>query len=318
MKVARSILVALAVALSAFLPVREARAGDRPQALTDAIAVHPGATCVDATALAEEVGTWLGSETVDADVWVRVEGSPDDSRIVSFEMGRGQQLLARRRFAPGPERCEHLQAVVGLAIALAIKVSLLDELVGPPPEKPAPERSPLDPQPWALGGDALMAFGVLPGAAFGASAHVERAIPPNFVLRLGLLGLASWDQRFGSTPGAFDTQIVAARFDACVRMEPARRLVVRGCAGLMAGGLLAQGRDFPASRSASTAWTAAANALEVALGLTERWSLGCEGTLVLPLASSRVGVRSATGDVVEARDLSSVGVTVSLGPAYRF
>ncbi len=40
--------------------------------------------------------------------------------------------------------------------------------------------------------------------------------------------------------------------------------------------------------------------------------------LVLPLGGTQVGVLSAAGDVVEARDLTSVGATVTLGPVYRF
>jgi hypothetical protein len=181
-------------ALAAFvvgLSAPEALAESHQRALTDAIDVHPGATCVELAPLAEDVGAWLGADTVDAAVWVRVEGSTDDPRSVSFEMGRGDSVLARRRFAPGPERCEHLQAALGLAIALAIRVSLLDEIVGPRPE-PAPQRPPARAQrPWAVGGGPAVSFGVLPGAALGASLSVERDLPPNFALRLGALGLAT-------------------------------------------------------------------------------------------------------------------------------
>src|SRR5882672_8649630 len=128
----RTILAALSAVVVLLLPTPEALAAGPQRALTDAIQVRPRATCIEATALAEQVGTWLGTDTADADIWVRVEGSGDDSRTVSFEMGRGDRRLHRRRFAPGPERCDHLQAALGLAIALAIRVSLLDEIVAPP------------------------------------------------------------------------------------------------------------------------------------------------------------------------------------------
>ena len=306
----------LGAVLVVFFPAREASSESRRRALTDVIEVRPGATCLEADALAEEVGSWLGAGTADADVWVRVEGSPDDPRTVTFEMGRGEQVLARRRFAPGPERCEHLQAALGLAIALAIRVSLLDEIVGSPrpAEGPVPDTREL----WAVSGGAVAAFGVLPGSALGVSLRAERELPPNFALRLGLLGLAAWDRTFATVPGSYDAETVALRADACVRFGLPRWLAVRGCAGILAGGLLAQGRDLPSSRSASSAWIAAADAIDLTVGLTEHWSLDGEATLVLPFERVQIGVHSTTGDVVEARELSSVGVTMTLGTGYRF
>ena len=311
----RVVLAALGAVVFIF-PAREASSASRQRALTDVIEVRPGATCVEATALAQDVGAWLGAETADADVWVRVEGSPDDPRSVAFEMGRGEQVLARRRFAPGPERCENLQAALGLAIALAIRVSLLDEIVGPPrsPEPSVPQTREL----WALGGGPVAAFGVLPGTALGASIRVERELPPNFALRLGLLGVAVSDRTFATVPGSYDAETVAIRVDTCVRLGLAPWLAARGCAGILAGGLLAQGHDFPTSRSASSAWIAAADAIGMTVGLTDRWSLDGEATLVLPFERIQIGVHSPAGDVVEARDLSSVGVTMMLGTIYRF
>lgn len=306
------VLTALLVVLSA----RDALADNR-RALTDVLDVRPGATCVALAPLAEDVGAWLGADTVDAEVWVRVEGSTDDPRTVSFEMGRGDRVLARRRFEPGPERCENLQAALGLAIALAIRVSLLDEILGPrqesPPARPAEAR-----RPWAVGAGADVSFGVLPGAALGASVLAERDLPPNFALRLGALGLATRDRTFATGPGTFDAEIIAARLDACVRFDFVPRLSGLGCAGLLVGGLFTQGHDFASSRSASSAWIAAASAIGVAIGLADRWSLDGEATLVAPLGHAQVGVLSAAGTVAETRDLSSAGVTLTLGPRYRF
>jgi hypothetical protein len=282
------------------------------------IDVRPGATCVEVTALAEHVGTWLGAETADADVWVRVEGSDDDPRTVAFVMGRGARVLAHRRFEPGPERCDHLQAALGLAIALAIRVSLLDEIVGPR-EEPAPARPAVEAQtPWAVGGGAAVAFGVLQGASIGASVSAEGDLPPNFALRFGALALVARDRTFATTAGSFDAETVAFRIDACVRFDFLPRLSGLGCTGLLAGGQFAQGHDFASSRNASWAWVAAANAIDLAVGLADRWSLSSEVTLIVPIGSTQVGVLSATGNVQEARDLSSAGVTLMLGPLYRF
>jgi hypothetical protein len=312
----RRLLFALAVLVVVF-SAREVLAEGDGKALTDAIDVRPGATCVELAALAEHVGTWLGADTVDPEVWVRVTGSADDPRTVSFEMGRGDRVLARRRFEPGPERCEHLQAALGLAIALAIRVSLLDEIIGPRQEG-VPARPPAEARPWEVGGGVAVSSGVLPGAALGASVSAERDLPPNFALRWGALALATADRTFASGPGAFDAEAIALRLDACVRLAFIPRLSGRVCAGFLTGGVFTQGHDFAASRSASSAWIAAASAIGVALGLAGRWSLDGEATLVAPLGRTQVEVLSAAGTVAETRDLSSAGVTLTLGPFYRF
>ena len=310
-------LAALGVVVSFVVSGRDAFAAGRQRALSEVIHVHPGATCVDADTLTEDVAAWLGTETADADVWVRVHGSPDDARTVSFEMGRGDHVVARRRFSPGPERCDHLQAALGLAIALALRASLLDEMLGPR-EEAAPQGSVQTEGSWAVAGGPVAALGVLPGPALGGALRVERAFPPNFALRLGVMGFAAWDRTFATVAGSFDAETFALRLDACVRVDLAETVAGRVCAGVVGGELLAQGRDFASSRSASSEWLAVANGVEVDVALAGRWALAAEGTLLMPLGSTQVGVLSARGDVVEARDLSSVGVTMMLGPAYRF
>ncbi len=304
----------LSAALALLVTARDARSADRQKAITEVLDVRAGATCIETSALAEQVAAWLDAGTTDADVWVRVAGSPDDPRTVSFEMGRGDRVLAHRRFAPGPERCDHLEATVGLAIALAIRASLLDEIVGPQARPAAPAAR----EPWGIAGGAMAAYGVLPGVALGAGVRVERTLPPNFALRLGVFGLAVWDRTFDTVPGSFDAELLGVRADACVRFDVSAGVAARGCAGLMAGDLLAQGRDFASSRSASSAWLGAAEAAGVAIGLADHWFLDAEATLVVPLGDTRAGIVSTTGDVVEARDLSATGVTMTLGPVYRF
>ncbi|HEX3772655.1 MAG TPA: hypothetical protein VHV30_17370 [Polyangiaceae bacterium] len=300
------------------LPAGEAF-GAAQRALTDAIEVRPGATCVEVATLADQVATWLGSGTADEDIWVRVEGSPDDPRTVSFEMGRGDRRLAHRLFDPGPALCEHLQAALGLAIALAIRVSVLDDIV--------PAREPLEPTAtrklderdrWALGGGVAGAFGVLPGASVGAAVRLERELPPNFVLRLGMLGLAAWDETFAAVSGSFDAQAVAGRLDACVEADVVPRLVARGCAGVLVGGLFSQGQSFASSRSASSGWTAAAGALEAMARISDHWSVDVEASVILPLENTRVRVLDSTGEEVASRDLSGRGVMMTVGPTYRF
>ncbi|HLK41539.1 MAG TPA: hypothetical protein VKU41_32545 [Polyangiaceae bacterium] len=312
--VERRIILAFASAALALIgSSTEAFAAGRQGPLTDVIHVRPGATCVEAATLAEHVAAWLGADTADADVWVRVQGSQDDPRDVSFELGRRDRVLARRRFAPGPARCDHLQAAIGLAIALALRVSLLEELVGPSGEAAFEARSP-----WSVGGGPIVALGVLPGASLGAGLRIERAFPPNFALRVGAMGLGAWDRTFSTVGGSYDAETWAVEVDACVRLDLATGLAAHACVGLLAGELLAQGRDFASSRTASSGWSAVANAVDLDVALADRWALLAGAALVLPLGSTQVGVLSARGDVVEARDLSAIGVTMTLGPLYRF
>jgi hypothetical protein len=291
----------------------DARAERELRPLAEALHVEPGATCVTADALADHVRAWLGSDQVDADVWVRVEGSADDPRVVSFTMGRGGRVLARRRFEPGPDRCENLQAAVGLAIALTLRVSLLDDIVGPAPSAPA-ARSDV----WAAGAEVLASYDVLPGTAVGAAVRVERRLPPNFELRLDLRGLGGWDKAFDHVAGAFDAALFAARLDGCVTFALAGPVGGRECLGFEAGGLFAQGSGFASPRSSVARWLAAADALGVTIDVTPRWSLDATLTLVLPLEHPSIEVRTSSGTVIDSRALATAGAELALGPLYRF
>src|SRR5579872_3627664 len=98
-RVRRLLAVAL-VTTSVALAPRAASADGHSRPLSEALDVEPGATCVTAAALGEHVRAWLGSDQIDSDLWIRVKGSEDDPRDVSFAMGREDQVLARRRFQP--------------------------------------------------------------------------------------------------------------------------------------------------------------------------------------------------------------------------
>lgn len=282
--------------------------------LTDAIHVQPGATCLDVAGLAGEVGTWLASDRVEDDVSVRVEGSPDDERVAWFEVDRGAQVLARRRFDPGPAKCEHLEAMMGLAIALALKVSLVDELTEhqAPPVAPSPE--------WTLGAEAMGAAGVVPGLGAGLWGYLEAAVPPNLVVRAGVVGLAGGSGTFDRVSGEFSAEIAAVRADACVRQPRSAGATVRlgACVGIVGGGLFLEGRGFASSHDAAVPWGAFATALEATIALGARWSIASAIALVLPLGHPTAGAVSSTGGVVDSRDLGTTGVALSVGPAYAF
>src|SRR5882672_1850766 len=74
-----------------------ARAGDpNPvRSVRDAIHLQAGATCLDVAVLVEHVRAWLGATEVDQDLWIDVEGSPKDPRVVTFRTGRGPYPMSQ-------------------------------------------------------------------------------------------------------------------------------------------------------------------------------------------------------------------------------
>ena len=307
--------------LVAFVPM-QAAAADRARPLREAIAVEPGATCLETATLVEHIGSWLGADAVDPDVSIEVRGSPDQPRVVAFRTLRAGHVIANRRFDPGPERCEHLHAALGLAIAMAIKASLIDELAGTPTEaRPPGQEASVDAnRPWAIGTNALVALAVLPDAAYGADLRIERALGHPFGVRLGLLGLASVGERFDGTPGQFDVWLVAPRVDFCVRVELSHRFRAQGCLGLSGGALYAQGRDFAQSQGSLVPWLAAVNGVDFMADLGANWSVDVAATLILPLVRPSIVVRrdSLSGSVAGERSLDARGGFLGVGPVYRF
>jgi hypothetical protein len=315
-------LIALAVGLT-FVPSR-ARADDGARPLREAITVEPGATCLETTALVEDVQSWLGADTVDADVLVDVRGSPEEPRVAGFRMLRGGRVVAVRRFEPGPSRCAQLHAVLGLAIAMALKASILEDIAPTvvPAAVPAPFAAPSDVAPEALGRwatevDALAALAVLPDPAFGIDARIESALTPTLQARLGLLALLAFGETFDA-PGHFNTWLLAPRLDLCAGFGVTRRLRAHGCMGMSVGGLHAQGYGFPSPESTFIRWLAVANELGVTAELSRRWSIAANATLILPVSRNSIVLRDYSDSVLQERDLASVGWIFGLGPVFRF
>jgi hypothetical protein len=310
------------VALSCLLLLASAPkqvcAADRTRPLREAIAVEPGATCLETATLVEHVQSWLGADGADSDVAIEVRGSPDQSRVVEFRTLRAGRAIAYRRFAPGPERCEHLHAALGLAIAMAIRASLVEELAGTAADTRSrvPEGPAEAGRPWAIGANALGALGVLPGAAFGVDVRIERALAHPFHVRVGLLGLAALGETL--TPGQFDVWLLAPRIDLCAGLDLSRRLLGRACMGLSGGGLYAHGHRFPSSQDSLVRWFAAVNGIDLVANLAKSWSLDLAVSVVLPLVRTSIVVRDSSGNVTGERELAPVGGFLGFGPLYRF
>src|SRR5258708_5718318 len=233
--------VGIGFSLLALLAASVAFASEDRKPVREAIDLRAGATCLDGDTLAEHVRTWLGTDTVERELAVEVRGSSDSPRMLEFRTRRGGEVRAYRRFGPGPERCDDLQAAVGLAIAMAIRASLVDELSGSVASGRAREAAPGRRQPWTIAVDAVASLDVLPGPAFGFGVRVERTLTEPFDLRIGLLGLGAPGETFDTTSGHFDVELLAFRLDLGADFDLSHRLRCRPSMGFAAGGLAAQG-----------------------------------------------------------------------------
>jgi hypothetical protein len=306
------------------LAARRASADEPAHSLRDAIRVEPGATCLDAATLVEHVASWVGTQAVDGRIVVDVRGSPDQPRVVGFQMVRDGRVVAVRTFDPGPSRCEQLHAVLGLAIAMALNASLIDQ-VAPATLPSAAPALPLataavtrEPLGWSVTASAISGLAVLPDPAFGGELRIERALTPTFQVRLGALALLASGETFDGVPGHFDEWLLAPRADLCAGLDVTRRIRARGCMGVAGGALHASGSSYPTSQSTFIRWLVAANELGATAELGRRWSIDAGVTLVLPLARNSIVLRDYAGNVLEQRDLAPVGWLLAVGPRLAF
>ena len=283
------------------------------QPLAATMTVDPGVTCLDSEELVEHVSGWLGTDRVSAPLAIEVHGSPYFARTVWFRIRRGNATLAERRFEPAPARCDALHAAVGLAIALALKASLLDSLIGARTAGDARASRPYRIVAQALGGVA-----VVPGPDFGLNLSLQRSIAERFAARLSALALLGPFGDFQQEQGRFKTWLAIGRLDLCSRLAELHGLSVSVCVGIAAGGLYATGEAFPMSRHGLIEYVAVANALEFDLELGTRWSLTIAIDVLVPLRRTSFVVRDQAGTVIAAHDLAAAGALLAVGPAYRF
>ncbi len=281
--------------------------------IVQALDVRRGATCVNQQTLAAQLGAWLGGDTIDRELSVRVVGSATDARDVSFELRRGSARLASRRFFPAPAGCGALEAVLALAIAMALKVSLRDELLASLDStsgRPALERS--------VAAFAELGLGLVPGTSTGAVVRAE--IRSLFAVRLDALAHTSRNQRLhgGSSRFEVDSWLVGARLAVCMLAPFSRALIARACTGLGAGALRVLGSGYPGARSAWLPWLDAGIGGELSVVISRHWSIDGGGNVELPLGERRVGVRNADGTIAASRTLSRVAGSLRVGPAYHF
>lgn len=309
---ARRRLAAMAlVALGLWTASATARAVDSDQ-LERVLRVRRGATCLTAEDLAHAVEPWLYDQALPPNVLIEVEGSPVFARAASFRVVSMGQTIAHREFAPGPPRCEHLLALLGLTIALSLRASLFDTLGRPMPDDPQAIA-----EAWSLTAAGVASYALLPGFAPGLELGVERGLGPVFGVRMSALAVTAPDVGFAKHAITFAAVLTGARVDACVRGELSRTLRAQVCAGIVGGVLFAIGRG-ETGKNTQLAWLSVADAAGASLALSRRWSLDVEVAIDFLLRPLRIGIHDETGREVDSRAVPTVGLLASIGPRYHF
>jgi len=313
---------------------RTAQAEGASAGLSEIVHVSPGATCIAADRLVEQVNLWLDGESVESDLTVEVRGSEEGSTWVEFVLRRGDELLARRHFEPVPARCENLEATLSLSIALALKVSLIEQFV---PTRSEPEREPpgraaapaapatraptapppAEPASWSVATPLRVTAGVVPTVALGAGLIATRASSERLMLQLGVDGLRGSDA-LGPGEGSLSVAVVAARLDGCTALSVGRAHRVRSCLGVRAGLVIGRGDGFVEQRTVVSRWAAATAALGLSFALHGPWSLDLSSALLVSLTPTSFEVSTPSGTKVAARALPTLGGELAIGPQYRF
>lgn len=310
-----------------------AHAEERKGAVSEIVHVAQGTPCVDAAKLVEQVELWLAGHAVDRELTVDVLGSEPEGSSVEFTLRRGPTVIARRRFEPLPSRCDMLEATLSLSIALALKVSLIEDFVpvrtAPPQRAPeASERTPPMARPpenvprrtrraWAITTPLRLTRGVTPSAALGAGLTTSRLFRRQLALLLGVEGQRARSD-LGAGSGTLTVGMLAARLDGCATLGFGSDNRLRGCLGTRVGVATGRGDGFPVKRSVSTRWAAASAALGLSFALHGPWSLDLSSALLVSLTPTRFEVRTRGGERVAARALPTLGGELTLGPQYRF
>jgi len=307
-------------------------------AVSDALSVDPGATCLEHDRLTEQVVTWLGRDEVDPRLTVVVEGDLDADHTLVFTLHDRGEVIAERVFSPGPSRCDDLHSVVALAIALALDATVL-ESVGivpepvPEPERertperelapivPRPEAPPASPgpdlstppdRPWRVrvraGG--LVTLGLPPPLGGGPEIGLELGWRELVDLQVGVMGATSGPQPVDQD-ATLRIALWAGRADVCV--GPALgRLRPRACGGLIAGSALGEGRGFGQNYQVVVPWVALAVGGDLRVALTRRLALSLDLDAVLSTVQPVFDVYEELG-VRKLRDLPRFGGMLGAG-----
>jgi hypothetical protein len=332
----------LALSLS-LLAVPSPARGDTPaRPITDVLHVAEG-RCLGGRRLALGVASWLGRDTLAASIAIDVQELENGGQFV---VRRDGEVIGRRTLLRADSSCEELRAALSLAIAVAIDATILDSLgiptpapaplpsapPGPPapppavllPLPPAPPSPPAVPPPPATKPasslSASLEIGVLarllPGPTFLISPSISHAFVPRFEVRLA--GVATSGSDAALLSGGASFRIAAARLDACA-VEHQGPLLLRACAGALAGGLTASGFSYSRTYSPTSPWIAVAGRID-ARWAPPRGRLGVVIALdgIFTPESHSFEIHDLGGQILARAVLPSAGAGITAGPVVTF
>ncbi|KIG16273.1 hypothetical protein DB30_04733 [Enhygromyxa salina] len=304
--------------------------------LDDALSVEPGVTCLNRATLLADLRSWRDQDEVDPRVTIRVLGSTEDPHTLGFTLKVGDEIAVDRSFAPAPDSCTDLHAVVALALAIALDDTLAGSLgivEAPPPveqiqagdgDLPLLERHPRgsDATAPSRSGPALgltvapAAFmGLTPALSGGGELLFDVRPLAHFDVRIG--ALATHLPNFALDQGRVGITVAAGRLDLCWGSTP-RAVRLRTCAAVAAGATIAAGHDFSTNFRRSIPWLAGIAALDVAIQLVGPLALELRVEGVFPLQRTRIDVRSDTGQLLASQRLPVAAAVVAVGPRFEF
>ncbi|MBI5534174.1 MAG: hypothetical protein HY898_15735 [Deltaproteobacteria bacterium] len=320
--------------------------------MRDAIELQAG-RCLDHGGLAGRATVWLGRDRIDQRVRVRVVETP--SRGVDITVLREGAPVAERHLKPATIPCADLQAAVGLAVALAIDATFLQELMSEPTtvlappviatSPPAQASAPIQSQPSAQTPSLPLAQAAQPqpsppplasgpdnraSLAGKAAIHGWVGVVPSttlggsFGVDLGwpsaALQLSGWgtigrESQLGA--GRVDVSMLAGRLDGCGR-KPMGRWTGIGCVGAIAGRWVARGGDYRENYAPALPWAA------VAVRVATQWEVGRFVAIEVavdgffPFARPRLDVVGTDGAVATSLQAPAAGFGIGVGPVLTF
>ena len=235
--------------------------GEAERSLRESLQVQGPVRCLEPEALRAQLQHWLGRDAMDARLRMVVEER--GASHASFQLWRDGALVAERHFSQLPERCDEVLEAVGLALALAVDITVIERLQAA--RAPAPAALPGPPR-HMLTLELLTGRGVLPTHSFAGALGLERRLLPARLPwlsgRISLLGTPSGRASVG--PGGVHTALLAGRLELC-GARAAGRITLQPCLGATLGRLSSRGSGFETNLRASSPWAAAVGRLALRL-----------------------------------------------------
>lgn len=301
----------------------------KARTLDDALAVEPGATCLDRARLLADVRGWLDHDRVDPRVAIRVRGSANDPHALRFVVWVGDEVAVERTFEAAPDDCAELHAVVSLAVAIALDDALPAELGIVPAKQVAAGESDLpsftdeDPRTPTPRRKVALALTL----AAGVFAWVTPRLSGGAVLSFDIRPLDHFDLRFGALVthlpnfaldvGAVDVSVALGRFDLCWGTQP-RRVRARLCAGAAGGAAVSVADGFTNNFRRTTPYFAGLVGADLSVRLIGPLALELRVDGVLPFQRTVLDVRSTSGQLLARERFAPAGLVVAVGPRFEF